>query len=401
VANNRNSYVDRQIHFNIGELKPVRLFFFFFNEDGPPDRAARPIDFDQRTRRGGGGRRQENKSELFIIIMAYTNVCGKKLQAKLGGTLNESATSHSPALLPSSQSFAKRQLEKMGWTEGTGLGKRQDGMQRHVVIKQREDEMGLGREKEKAREIGNVWWKDSVGGTLARLQQQKKTKKNKMKGDDGDETKKRRKEGKSRERKSKRAHSEGGGSSFSVPIRTYTDEELFEATGGARFGMRAQRRAEGKWKRTESGSEIIEMERAAKLNMEWNGRGSARLVVLGRESSIAVATTSTSGAKRRRRSDDDGNTTATISPSMSDEERDASVGEGEKDELRQSKKEDKKKKKKKKRKLERESSMMQHEVYSSSDVLAESGEQLKEARRHSKKKNKEKKSKQINNQQGE
>ena len=82
--------------------------------------------------------------------MAYTNVCGKKLRAKLGGTLNESAASHSPALLPASQSFAKRQLEKMGWREGTGLGKRRDGMQRHVAIKQREDEMGLGREKEKA-----------------------------------------------------------------------------------------------------------------------------------------------------------------------------------------------------------------------------------------------------------
>eukprot|EP00580_Thalassiosira_gravida_P019076 CAMPEP_0201672250 /NCGR_PEP_ID=MMETSP0494-20130426/31779_1 /ASSEMBLY_ACC=CAM_ASM_000839 /TAXON_ID=420259 /ORGANISM="Thalassiosira gravida, Strain GMp14c1" /LENGTH=48 /DNA_ID= /DNA_START= /DNA_END= /DNA_ORIENTATION= len=48
--------------------------------------------------------------------MAYTDVCGKKLASKMGAILNESATSHSPALLSSQQSFAKRQLEKMGWT---------------------------------------------------------------------------------------------------------------------------------------------------------------------------------------------------------------------------------------------------------------------------------------------
>ena len=324
--------------------------------------------------------------------MAYTNVCGKKLQAKLGGTLNESATSHSPALLPSSQSFAKRQLEKMGWTEGTGLGKRRDGMQRHVVIKQREDEMGLGREKEKAREIGNVWWKDSVGGTLARLQQQKKTKKNKKKGEDGDDTKKRRKEEKSKERKSKISHSEGERlSAIAAPIRTYTDEELFEATGGARFGMRAQRRAEGKWKRTESGSEIIEMEKMATLNVEWNGRGSARSVIEGRKSSTSVVMTTMTGVKRRRRSDDDVNTTATISPSMSDEERDASVGDGEKNDWRRSKKEEKKKKKR--RKLEREASEMPHEAFFSSIASTESGELLKEVRHKKKKKKKEKKSK--------
>jgi Pin2-interacting protein X1 len=326
--------------------------------------------------------------------MAYTNVCGKKLQAKLGGTLNESATNHSPALLPSSQSFAKRQLEKMGWKEGTGLGKRRDGIQRHVVIKQREDEMGLGREKEKAREIGNVWWRDSVGGTLARLQQQKKTMKAKKKGEEGDDTKGRRKGEKIKERTSNITHSDGdGSSSISVPIRTYTDEELFEATGGARFGMRAQRRAEGKWKRTESGSEITEMERIAKLNMEWNGRGGARLVIEGREASSAVATTTMAGAKRSRRSDDDGDTTAIISPSRSDDERDASA-----DERRRSKKEEKKKKKK--RKLERGSSKMPHEASHSTDDLFESGKTLKE-KRHKEKTNKEKKSKKCRNKQRE
>jgi Pin2-interacting protein X1 len=323
--------------------------------------------------------------------MAYTNVCGKKLRAKLGGTLNESAASHSPALLPSSQSFAKRQLEKMGWKEGTGLGKRRDGMQRHVVIKQREGEMGLGREKEEAREIGNAWWKDSVGGTLARLHRHGKETEKKEKGEDGDDGRKRRKGEKKREKKSKSSESDGGRSSSisASSIRTYTDEELFEATGGARFGMRAQRRAEGKWKRTESGSDLAEMERKARSNMEWNGRGSARAIVRGGGASNVATAMSAAGEKRKRGSEDAEDATAAISPSMSDEERDASAGGADaKDERRRSKKEEKRKK----RKLERESTEMHHGASLSSISFEEGRESLKEERRKEKEK-KEKKEK--------
>lgn len=183
--------------------------------------------------------------------MAYTGLCGSKLRSKLGAVINENATSHSPALLSADISFAKRHLEKMGWKEGTGLGKRRDGLVEHVKIKQREDEMGLGRENELVRAVGDVWWKDSVGGTLAKLQAQKKKSSEKKK-------KKKSKKEKIRE-----------------AVKTYTDEELFEATGGARFGMRAQRRAEAKWKRTESGSELAELEKKAEASMEWNGLGPA------------------------------------------------------------------------------------------------------------------------------
>ena len=139
----------------------------------------------------------------------------------------------------------------MGWKEGTGLGKRRDGMVDHIKIKQREEEMGLGREKELAKAVGDVWWKDSVGGTLARLQSMKKGDKKKKKKDKSEKK-----------------------------IKIFTDEELFAATGGARFGMRAQRRAEGKWKRTESGQELAELEKKAQASMEWNGRGDAKVVVL-------------------------------------------------------------------------------------------------------------------------
>ena len=124
----------------------------------------------------------------------------------------------------------------------------------HIKIKQRQEEMGLGREKEACKAVGDVWWKDSVGGTLARLQKKSSSKK------------------KSKKDKSKKKAD-----------KVFTDEELFQATGGARFGMRAQRRAEGKWKRTESGLELQELEEKAKSSMEWNGRGDAKVVIAGED----------------------------------------------------------------------------------------------------------------------
>jgi hypothetical protein len=41
--------------------------------------------------------------------------------------------------LKNRSSFAKCHLQKMGWIEGTGLGKRRDGIVDHVKIKQREE----------------------------------------------------------------------------------------------------------------------------------------------------------------------------------------------------------------------------------------------------------------------
>lgn len=141
------------------------------------------------------------------------DLAGSKLRKKLGGSLQESA-----AAPPSD--FAHKQLQKMGWTEGTGLGKRRDGITTHIKVKKRSEQAGLGVEKAAAdkRATDEHWWKDSLGDTLARI-----GKKNKK----GSSSKKRRKE--------------------------FTDEELFEATGGARFGMRAGSKTKlAKWRRTES-----------------------------------------------------------------------------------------------------------------------------------------------------
>ncbi|KAG5487320.1 hypothetical protein LSCM4_07810 [Leishmania orientalis] len=43
-----------------------------------------------------------------------------------------------------SDNFGKALLKKSGWTEGTGLGKEQDGVVSHVKVTRKDDTMGLG-----------------------------------------------------------------------------------------------------------------------------------------------------------------------------------------------------------------------------------------------------------------
>ncbi len=134
--------------------------------------------------------------------------------------------------------FAKRQLERMGWKEGSGLGKDRQGRAAPIIVKQRSDVTGgLGIEKEKVRQvqhtIQNEWWKDAIGDTLSKLCD-KKDKKKRKRGTDktnSEETAKKKK--------------------------VFTDEELFVATGGARFGMRAGKtRNQAKWRRTEAADTV-------------------------------------------------------------------------------------------------------------------------------------------------
>jgi Pin2-interacting protein X1 len=210
--------------------------------------------------------------------MAYAaELCGSKLRAKLSSTLNEAA-----AAPISSDSFAARQMAKMGWTEGTGLGKNRDGIVSHIKVKQREENAGLGIEKELTRSMGveSMWWSSHVSDTLHKLQQ--KTKKSKK--DKKDKKQKKKKESKDAKKESKKRKK----SEASSAPKIYTDEDLFKATGGARFGMRAQRRAEGKWARTESSHSIKEWEDQVKSKgTEWNGLGKAKIVLTSQVSSIS------------------------------------------------------------------------------------------------------------------
>eukprot|EP01032_Pedospumella_encystans_P002939 gene2939-3456_t len=68
----------------------------------------------------------------------------KKTVMKMGSQMNENAGSK-----PSS--FALKQMEKMGWTEGKGLGKTESGISKHITIVKREESSGLGSEAVDAR----------------------------------------------------------------------------------------------------------------------------------------------------------------------------------------------------------------------------------------------------------
>ena len=50
-------------------------------------------------------------------------------------------------------SFAQRMLAKMGWREGRGLGKREDGVVEHVRVTRRLDAAGVGAEQRRAEGV--------------------------------------------------------------------------------------------------------------------------------------------------------------------------------------------------------------------------------------------------------
>ncbi len=205
--------------------------------------------------------------------MAYAaELCGSKLRAKLSSTLNEASSEKI-----SSNSFAARHMAKMGWTEGTGLGKKRDGIVSHIKVQKREDNIGLGVEKERTRQMGaaGMWWSSSVADTLSRLQQ--KTSSNGDATCNGESKKKKKKKTDKKSKKRKKSKKENASSP--APGKVYTEDELFIATGGARFGTKGGKRSEGKWQRSESSKELKEWEHQVKDKVEWNGLGKANVIL--------------------------------------------------------------------------------------------------------------------------
>ncbi|KAL3942215.1 MAG: hypothetical protein SGBAC_003562 [Bacillariaceae sp.] len=201
----------------------------------------------------------------FARRSTFLDLAGSKLRSRLTSQVNEAASEGVTS------KFARRHLEKLGWTEGTGLGKRRSGITTHIKVKKRADEQGgIGKSAvDDNLKIGNEWWKDSTGDVLAKLAGSKKTK-----------SKKKDKKGKEKK-------------------KIFTDEELFQATGGARFGMRQGARQEGKWNRTEKCKTLREQEEVAKQQVEWDGKSAPKVVL----------TMDTGGKKKKRKRsrDEDGN----------------------------------------------------------------------------------------------
>ena len=227
----------------------------------------------------------KNDSNQQQSSTPFLELAGSKLRSQLSTRLNESASSGCVS------DFAKKQLEKAGWKEGQGLGKNGNGITTHIrAIKRTDEQGGLGNKSsllgtELTQSIGNEWWKHSVGDTLAKLGIKKQKEKDKKK-------KKKKKTTTTTPKQTKKP-------------KVFTDEELFRATGGARFGMRAQSRQEGKWKRTEGLEEQQKQqeEQNARNNIEWDGMTVPK--VLLSSSSTSSSSSNKNRTKRKRNEEEE------------------------------------------------------------------------------------------------
>ncbi|KAJ2380621.1 hypothetical protein H4S02_006591 [Coemansia sp. RSA 2611] len=107
----------------------------------------------------------------------------------------------------SSGRFGFKMLEKMGWSEGKGLGANEDGMKEHVKIKLKTNNFGIGADKKNIRN-----WLENADGfseLLSRLNSDTNTPSETANADsDDDKKKKKRKRDEKKEEKEKKSDSD-------------------------------------------------------------------------------------------------------------------------------------------------------------------------------------------------
>ena len=141
------------------------------------------------------------------------SLLSRKTKNSMGATMNEAAADVSC-------DFGRRMLAKFGWKDGQGLGKKEQGMTSHIRAVQRRDGLGLGGE---TLDAPSAYAVPAVPADAA----PPRTKKGKKRKGDG----------------AAAAPSSSGGSGV---LPGLSDEELFELCGGARLGMRARAKQDGK-----------------------------------------------------------------------------------------------------------------------------------------------------------
>ena len=198
---------------------------------------------------------------------------GRKTLRKLQTRSNENLTA-----APDSTSFGRKMMEKVGWTEGSGLGANQDGITTHIRAKKRGAE-GLGSNNKNTNHEGdNAKSCLESGWYLKVFDDAKKNKKNK----------------KSKKRKRDKNEKDDDDNKMpSIP----TDAELLKATGGARLGRRAQPR----------GGEVGKMKRIAAADAAYMakfGSGNTKKVASLKSnitsSSSSSGTTEPSSPKKKK-----------------------------------------------------------------------------------------------------
>ena len=154
----------------------------------------------------------------------YMRYVGRKTMRKLQSRSNEHFTE-----APDKDSFGRAMMERMGWSEGKGVGKNEDGMKTHIRAEKRGAE-GLGADKGNAKFEGDNAKSCIEDGWYLKVFDKNKKKKKKKKS----KSKKRKRDSSSDSDGEGEAESEKAG-----PPTIPTDAELFAATGGAMLGRRA------------------------------------------------------------------------------------------------------------------------------------------------------------------
>ncbi|CAG0884209.1 unnamed protein product [Cyprideis torosa] len=66
--------------------------------------------------------------------------------------------------------FAKAQLQKFGWREGSGLGKRRQGIREPIKAKLKNNRYGLGHRVNRKEEFGFAWWDHVFNAAIQSVQ---------------------------------------------------------------------------------------------------------------------------------------------------------------------------------------------------------------------------------------
>lgn len=192
---------------------------------------------------------RKNHSRMATLLI------DKKTVNRLGSQLVESHANKPSA-------YAMKLMQKMGWKEGQGLGKEENGIAKHITIAKREENLGLGHDSSaSAEQAKDHWWNNEFSQNLASFASaiarstEKKKKKSSKKSKKG-------KDSSSEESSSSDSDSDSDSDKEIIkrPVSNGAEptlEELFILTGGKRFGMRARMEQKGKHRRTEGDAGVV------------------------------------------------------------------------------------------------------------------------------------------------
>nr|CCA21901.1 conserved hypothetical protein [Albugo laibachii Nc14] len=159
-----------------------------------------------------------------------TPVFGKKYLKTLQRMPNEAAAC-------AVSDFALRQMQKMGWKEGKGLGKREEGVTCSIRVRKRDESVGIGYGVVSSNTKETQWWSNVYDTIASKVQI------------DCEEPKKKRKRKKKALKPVDKQPNDKNPEKQKIGWSTLTDEELLAATGGKLFGQRAYGSCLGKLRR--------------------------------------------------------------------------------------------------------------------------------------------------------